>query len=526
MLDSGTTLLLSICVTLAAVAAIICAASLAVASPWWPHRRRHNKTPMGVVYRTIKALAIISPSGPTRHRDSTHRCSVFAESHSLPLRFQHEKLYGSTIPHRSSSRSSISSLYSPNAPSVHRGSIGEMGAASNKVTTVGGYLAPPAMRQRSGSTSLLHDIARRGFEGLTTVPPIPAFMSTVKPQPDSFLADAPTALHNLRSPPGNESHSSIESWTTLQTSEPKKAADVDPETQERRKSLHKARRKTLCSLPQKSVANELGTSLSELASILGTQVSKSSHTSPSRMRNVSSTIRAPSCILPTLSFSGDPAFSVAEAPGGTINYRVFIDATGKDNLAVRVHLYSASNLPSERPWKNSNYVVKAALIGFKSHFVQTSGPVTAACGSPRFSEGNPSVLDFVLDCGMPFNKSDEEIILNLMIIEFAGRKLGDKSVVVATTEYKFSHLTLNGKSTLSTDIRWERCRPSIDVYQLRADVLTSLTHKETEGCLRFEMKEIRNLGFRLVSEDLTLSTGTSRSSRRSSLYPNHSNYSR
>ncbi|VDM33845.1 unnamed protein product [Hydatigera taeniaeformis] len=281
MVNTLTTVVLVICIALATIAAFICAATLAVASPWWPQRKRTRRghasgkmstSPVNLLRRAIEAFSLTSPQTIPRTRDTSRRSSIFAESQSIPLR---------------------------------------------------GH--------------------------------------------------------------------------------------------------------------------------------------------PERKRTLSSTAATPIATPPLPQYSPAPRFTTAEAPGGTINYRVFIDATGKDNLTVRVHLYYATNLPAIKPWKNSNYIVKAALIGFKSHFVQTSGVVTAVCGSPRFSEGHPSVLDFVLDCGMPFNKSEEEVQLRLMIIEFSGRKPGEKALLVATKEYRFSHHTLRGKSTLSTDLSWERCKPCIDV---------------------------------------------------------------
>nr|CDS34563.2 hypothetical transcript [Hymenolepis microstoma] len=426
MVDSVTAIVLSICIALAAIAAFICLATLAVASPWWPQRKRTRYSrsnskvsisPANLLCRTIETFALTSPHSAPRNRDFSKRSSVLAESQSLPLRFQPERLYGATSPHYSSFRSSFSSFSGA--------SVGEQSGAG--ITTIGGYLAPPTLRPRSESTSIINDLAKGGYESIS---PIPAFMSTINAQPEAQVY----ALNPPKFVP----------------------TKTDSDTAVRRKSLITARRTTLGSLSPKPIVNELGASMTELVSILGTQVSRSTQNSPSRKRTASSAALTPITTPPLSRISPVSYFTTAEAPGGTINYRIFIDATGKRNLTVRVHLYSASNLPAVRPWKNSNYIVKAELIGFKSHFVQTSGAVTASCGSPRFSEGNQSVLDFVMDCGMPFNKSEENIQLKLSIIEFSGRKPGEKSLLVASKEYQFNHHTLKGKSTLSTDINWER----------------------------------------------------------------------
>ncbi|KAM3177757.1 hypothetical protein ACTXT7_003914 [Hymenolepis weldensis] len=472
MLDGVTVIVLSICIAFAAFAAFICAATLAVASPWWPQRKRakysrsSNKvsiSPVNLLCSTIEAFALTSPHSAPRNRDVSRRSSVLAESQSLPLRFQPERLYGSTSPHHSSIRSSFCSFSGA--------LVGEQSGAG--VTTIGGYLAPPTLRPRSGSTSILNDLAKGGYESMS---PIPVFMSTINAQPE--------ALGDALNPPKVI------------------PSKIDSDTAIRRKSLITARRTTLGSLTPKPLVSELGASMTELVSILGTQVSRSTHNSPSKKCTLSSAAITPIATPPMSRVTPVNYFTKAEAPGGTINYRIFIDATGKRNLTVRVHLYYATNLPAVKPWKNSNYIVKAELIGFKSHFVQTSGAVTASCGSPQFSEGNPSVLDFVIDCGMPFNKSKEDVQLKLSIIEFSGRKPNDKSLLVASKEFQFSHHTLKGKSTLSTDINWERCKPCIDVYQLNADVLASLTQRETEGCLRFEIHEIRNLSFRNLLDNM------------------------
>ncbi|KAL5105464.1 hypothetical protein TcWFU_004959 [Taenia crassiceps] len=484
MVNSAATVILVICITLATIAAFICAATLAVSSPWWPQRKRtrHGKmstSPVNFLRRAIETFSLTSPQTVPRTRDTSRRSSIFAEIQSLPLRSHPEKFYGATSPHHVSTRSSICSFQaSPVADSPQVG---------NTITTIGGFLAPPTKRPRSGSTSLLHDLAKESYDGML---PIPALMSTTTTQSDTVQGGAV-----LTQPI---------------------ASKVESVTAERRKSLRAARRTTLGSLSPKPIKNEMGASLSELISILGTQVSRSTHTSPLRKRTLSSAAATPIATPPLPRISPIPRFTTAEAPGGTINYRVFIDATGKNNLTVRVHLYYATNLPATKPWKNSNYIVKAALIGFKSHFVQTSGVVTAVCGSPRFSEGHPSVLDFVLDCGMPFNKSEEAVQLQLMIVEFSGRKPGEKALLVATKEYRFNHHTLRGKSTLSTDISWERCKPCIDVYQLNADVLVSLIQREAEGCLRFEIHEIRNLDYRqLLENPVEMDT----SKKKTSLYP-------
>ncbi|VDN98789.1 unnamed protein product [Rodentolepis nana] len=472
MVDSVTAIVLSICIALAALAAFICVATLAVASPWWPQKKRIRYSrsnakatisPVNLLCRTIETFALTSPHSAPRNRDFSRRSSVLAESQSLPLRFQPERLYGATSPHYSSFRSSFSSF--SGAPVCEQSGAG--------VTTIGGYLAPPTLRPRSGSTSIINDLAKGGYESIS---PIPAFMSTINAQAEAqvYASNPPRFI----------------------------PTKVDSDTAIRRKSLITARRTTLGSLSPKPIVNELGASMTELVSILGTQVSRSTQNSPSRKRTASSVAITPIATPPLSRLSPVNYFTTAEAPGGTINYRIFIDATGKRSLTVRVHLYRATNLPAVRPWKNSNYMVKAELIGFKSHFVQTSGVVTASCGSPRFSEGNPSVLDFVMDCGMPFNKSEENILLKLSIIEFSGRKPGEKSLLVASKEYQFNHHTLKGKSTLSADINWERCKACIDVYQLKADVLASLAQRETDGYLRFEIHEIRNMSFRNLPDNM------------------------
>nr|CDS22133.1 hypothetical protein EgrG_000055300 [Echinococcus granulosus] len=472
MPNSVTSVIFVICITLAAIAVFICAATLAVSSPWWPQRKRtrhghaSNKITSSVIFlrRVIETFSLTSPKTSSRTPDTSRRSSIFAGIQSLPLRSHSEKFYGATNPHHAPTRPSISSYQTS--------SVGESLQVESAVKTIGGFLAPPTKRPRSGSTSLLHDLAKGSYDGLS---PIPALISTVNAQPDAVQAD-PASIQPIK-------------------------GKVDSATVERRKSLRAARRITLGSLSPKLIKNEMGASLSELISILDTQVSRSTHTSPSRKRTHSLTVATPIVTPPPSQISPIPRFTAAEAPGGTINYRVFIDATGRNNLTVRVHLYYATNLPAIKPWKNSNYIVKAALIGFKSHFVQTSGVVTAACGSPRFSEGHPSVLDFVLDCGMPYNKSEEEVQLRLMVIEFSGRKPGEKALLVATKEYRFNHHTLRGKSTLSIDVSWERCKPCIDVYQLNADVLASLIQREKEGYLRFEIHEIRNPHFRQLLEN-------------------------
>ena len=433
MIDAITATVLALCIVMVVCATFICAATIAVASPWWPHSRRSRYRsssgkihPGSVLCRTIEAFALTSPHTVPRARDISRRNSTLEDNQSLPLRFQPERLYGSLSPHNTSARSSITSF-----------SHVDGGSSRKTITTIGGFLAPPNMRPRSGSTSLLHDLAKQEYKEIS---PIPAFMMTVNTQPLQQQPQQPQQDHlQLPQPTTERCH---------------------PQTQERRKSLRIARRTTLGSLSPRPITNELGASLTELVSMLGTQVSRSTHNSPSSRWKHSLT---PTTTPPMSQLSPLARFSIAEAPGGTINCRIFIDATGKDNITARVHLYSAANLPAIRPWKNSNYIVKAALIGFKSHFVQTSGAVTAACGSPRFSEGSPSILDFVLDCGMPFNKSEEEILLKLMIIEFVGRKPGDKAVLVATKEFRFSHHTLKGKSTMSVDINFERCKSCIDV---------------------------------------------------------------
>lgn len=433
MVDTVTAVALAICIVIAAFAALICAATLAVASPWWPQRKRPrcsssnskaSTSPVDLLSRTIEAFALMSPRAVPRNRNISRRSSIFAESQSLPLRFYPEKLYGSTSSHHSSTRSSFCSI--SETTGEDQTGIG--------VTTIGGFLAPPIMRPRSGSTSILHDLAKDGYENM---PPIPAFMSTITAQPET----ATSALSPAKVAP----------------------AKIDPDTDVRRKSLIANRRTTLGSLSPKPLLSELGASMSELVTFLGAQVSRSTHDSPLRKSANSSATVTPAT-SPTISrISPANCFTTAEAPGGTINCRIFIDATGKNNLTVRVHLYYATNLPAVRPWKNSNYVIKAELIGFKSHFSQTSGVVTASCGSPRFSKGNPSVLDFFIDCGMPFNKSEEDIQLKFSIIEFTGRKPDEKSLLVATKEYRFNYHTLKGKATISTDINWERCKPCIDV---------------------------------------------------------------
>ncbi|KAL5967314.1 hypothetical protein TSMEX_004952 [Taenia solium] len=455
MINSVTTVILVICITLATIAAFICAATLAVSSPWWPQRKRtrhghaSGKTSTSLVNflrRAIETFSLTSPQTIPRTRDTSRRSSNFAEIQSLPLRSQPERFYGATSPHHASARSSIcSSQASP---------VGDSPQVGSTVTTIGGFLAPPTRRPRSGSTSLLHDLAKGGYDRMS---PIPALLSTANAQSDTVQG-------------GSASTQPI-------------GSKADSVTAERRKSLRVARRTTLGSLSPKPIKNEMGASLSELISILGTQVSRSTHTSPSRKRTLSSTTATPIATPPLSQISPISRFTTAEAPGGTINYRVFIDATGKNNLTVRVHLYYATNLPATKPWKNSNYIVRAALIGFKSHFVQTSGVVTAVCGSPRFSEGHPSVLDFVLDCGMPFNKSEEEVQLRLMVIEFSGRKPGEKALLVATKEYRFSHHTMRGKSTLSTDISWERCKPCIDVSCVSSTFELLSTCKRRGLCL-------------------------------------------
>lgn len=474
MLDTSTTIVVSVCSVVAALAIVICAASLAVALPWWPKRSRYRSrsavgtrrhvSPVDILVRAVEALAITSTSPPTssaRSRDASNRCSGFAENQALPLRFQPEKLYGTVG--RRSPQSSFSSLQSA---SVHRGSMVEALSpylsTANQVMTKDGFLAPIAMRIRSGSTSLLHELSRGDYENLNPTLPIPVFLSMEKPQPESDTTSVlkiskPTALEQASRSSAGSPITILHEVETIKV--PSKDTLDAMWIERRRKSLVNTRRTTLCT----PIRNELGASLSELASIMGTHVSKSTHNSPSRMRALSSATGTPRHTTPSKQNFPSPLFTPAETPGGIINYRVFIDATGKHNLTVRLHLYSGVNIPSEKPWKNSNYLVKAALIGFKSHFVKTSGSVTAAAGSPRFSAGSSSVLDFVVDCGVPFNQSEEKVRLQLMIIEFSGRKPGDKSVVVATNEYTFSHQTLMGKSTLSTEASWKRCQPSIEV---------------------------------------------------------------
>ncbi|KAM7542469.1 hypothetical protein Aperf_G00000005235 [Anoplocephala perfoliata] len=484
MIDTATAIILSICIVLAALAAFICAATLAVASPWWPQRKRmrHPRSssrasisPVNFLSRTIEAFALTSPRAASRNRNGSRSSSIFAESQSLPLRFYPERLYGSTSSHHSPTRSSFSA-------NTRRDQTG-LG-----VTTIGGFLAPPIMRPRAGSTSVLHDLAKGSYEDKFL---LPASTSSLPAQPETPIDELSSTKAAL--------------------------AKGDSDTAMRRKSLIKARRTTLGTLSPKPFMSELGASMSGLVSVLGLQMSRSTQNSPLRNRaSLSATVTRGTS--PTISRIPPVSccFTKTDAPGGTMNYRIFIDATGKNNLTVRVHLYYATNLPTARPWKNSNYIVKAELIGFKSHFVQTSGVVTASCGSPQFFKGNPSVLDFVIDCGMPFNKSEEDVRLKLSIIEFTGRKPGEKSLLVATKEYQFNHHTLKGKSTISTEINCERCKSCTDVYQVTADVLTSLTQSEVEGNLRFEIHEVRNLSYRLLTE---APEDTSVASKRMSLTP-------
>ncbi len=54
---------------------------------------------------------------------------------------------------------------------------------------------------------------------------------------------------------------------------------------------------------------------------------------------------------------------------------------------------------------------------------------------------------------------------------------------------------------------------------MTADVLTSLTQRESEECLRFEMHEIRNLAFHLVSDRFAKSASIDQQPAHSSLYP-------
>ena len=60
---------------------------------------------------------------------------------------------------------------------------------------------------------------------------------------------------------------------------------------------------------------------------------------------------------------------------------------------------------------------------------------------------------------------------------------------------------------------------SFKVYQLNADVLTSLIRRENEGCLRFEIHEIRNLTFRYLPDN-PLNVESTKKSK--SLYPGKS----
>ncbi|VDK73586.1 unnamed protein product [Dibothriocephalus latus] len=373
---------------------------------------------------------------------------------------------------------------------------------SQTVCTKHGLLAPPTLRPRSGSTSLLHDLAKTNFEGLTA--PVPGFLSVVRPQPSSskptefsLPIDSQTDLQKPSSSAVSPCGSEVVEEHECDTKGLKQLEVPCDDSISRKLSLTYARR-TSIAVPQShnySTA-ELGAGISELVGMMGLQFSKSTHNSP-RKRSLQLTPIGPGSIPRQL--PAPPKFSLREAPGGLLAYRLFIDATGKNNLTVRVHLFAAEHVITQRPWKNANYAVRTELIGFRSHFVQTSGYVTASCGSPRFFQANPSILDFVLDCeGKAFSESNEEMKLLLSVLEFIGRRPSEKSSVVAKREHTFRHETLKGKSTFSTEPRWEHCIPQQEVIQMTADVLTSLSFKDADGTLRVELQEIRNLAYSLV----------------------------
>uniref|UniRef100_A0A0X3PMC5 Uncharacterized protein n=1 Tax=Schistocephalus solidus TaxID=70667 RepID=A0A0X3PMC5_SCHSO len=523
MLDTTSALVVGLAGGFAFLAIIICAASLVVKLPWWGMRQRKISrfqsekktfavTSVDLLCKVIEGLAVTSPTlHPSRARGAHDRSFLLAaaEHQNLPLRFQPDKFYGAISPHRRADRShsSISSTESF-VSSVHRNSMFDMVSSSlhrdsQNISTKHGFLAPPTIRPRSGSTSLLHDLAKTNYDGLTT--PVPGFLSVIRPQP--LTKQIETTL-SRESPSDLQKHSSgvatgaFEVFDTLeeQKFESKDGKDTDfpcEESAPQKRPVQYSRRTSIAVAQTQNYSTaELGVGLFELVGMMGLNFSKSTNNSPQKkcMESISTVTSFIPRYLPE-----PPRFSLKEAPGGLLAYRLFIDATGKHNLTVRVHLFAAKNVITQRPWKNTNYAVRSELIGFRSHFVQTSGYVTTTCGSPQFFQANPSILDFVLDCeGKSFSESNEEVKLRFSILEFISKRPTERSLVIAKREHRFTHETLKGKSTFSTEPRWEQCTPQQEVLQMTADVLTTLAFKDADGSLRFELQEIRNLTYSLV----------------------------
>nr|VZI18704.1 unnamed protein product [Spirometra erinaceieuropaei] len=474
-------------------------------------KRTFTSSSVDFLCKVVEGLAITSPTvSHNRAREALDRASILAtaENQSLPLRFQPETFYGAISPYRRAdhSHSSISSTESF-LSTVHRSSMVDMLSPSlhrdsQMISTKHGFLAPPTIRPRSGSTSLLHDLAKTNYEGLTT--PVPAFMSIIRPQSSTKQIETTLSTESqtdLQRNTFSANHCASEAVGVLEGHEDgdkgARQSDISREDSVSQKRPVRYPRRTSIAVTQPYSTAELGAGLSELAGMMGLPFSKSTHNSPRKkicLENISNITSFLPRHLPE-----PPKFSLKEAPGGLLAYRLFIDATGKHNLTVRVHLFAAENLTTQRPWKNANYAVRTELIGFRSHFVQTSGYVTAACGSPRLFLANPSILDFVLDCGgKSFSESTEEVKLRFSVLEFVGRRPSEKSSVIAKREHTFRQETMKGKSTLPTEPRWEQCTPQQEVFQMTADVLTSLTFKDADGSLRFELQEIRNLTYSLV----------------------------
>ncbi|VDL89643.1 unnamed protein product [Schistocephalus solidus] len=368
MLDTTSALVVGLAGGFAFLAIIICAASLVVKLPWWGMRQRKISrfqsekktfavTSVDLLCKVIEGLAVTSPTlHPSRARGAHDRSFLLAaaEHQNLPLRFQPDKFYGAISPHRRADRShsSISSTESF-VSSVHRNSMFDMVSSSlhrdsQNISTKHGFLAPPTIRPRSGSTSLLHDLAKTNYDGLTT--PVPGFLSVIRPQP--LTKQIETTL-SRESPSDLQKHSSgvatgaFEVFDTLEERkfESKDGKDTDfpcEESAPQKRPVQYSRRTSIAVAQTQNYSTaELGVGLFELVGMMGLNFSKSTNNSPQKkcMESISTVTSFIPRYLPE-----PPRFSLKEAPGGLLAYRLFIDATGKHNLTVRVHLFAAKNV--------------------------------------------------------------------------------------------------------------------------------------------------------------------------------------